>query len=114
MEAIGRVGKKSWTKEKVKGVLLSWHTYLLRKLPLRYFSTMYSCLAELQLTIGEAFIYIVWNNAYALTAMGYWLKSFNATPAPVPGMSYSIADINDCKANLDMITIEFPTPGLMS
>jgi ACS family pantothenate transporter-like MFS transporter len=30
MQAVGRVGKKPWTKAKVKKILLSWHTYLLR------------------------------------------------------------------------------------
>lgn len=31
MENIGRAGKKPWTKAKVKRILLSWHTYLLRE-----------------------------------------------------------------------------------
>lgn len=28
--------------------------------------------------------------------MGFWLKSFNAQPAPVPGVSYTVAQINLC------------------
>lgn len=31
MQNIGRAGKKPWTKAKAKGILLSWHTYLLRE-----------------------------------------------------------------------------------
>lgn len=31
MEAIGRAGKEPWTQVKVKRILLSWHTYLLRE-----------------------------------------------------------------------------------
>lgn len=30
MQAIGRAGKEHWTQAKVKRILLSWHTYLLR------------------------------------------------------------------------------------
>lgn len=29
--------------------------------------------------------------------MGYWLKSFNADPPPVPGKSYTVAQINNCE-----------------
>ncbi|KAJ5635812.1 allantoate permease, partial [Penicillium longicatenatum] len=76
MKAIGRAGKQPWTMAKVKRILSSWHTYLL---PL---------------------CYIVWNNGIAQLGMGYWLKSFNATPAPVPGTSYSVAQID----NLPLIT----------
>jgi len=31
--------------------------------------------------------------------MGYWLKSFNAKPAPVPGRHYSVPQINNCTPN---------------
>jgi MFS transporter, ACS family, pantothenate transporter len=30
MQAIGRAGKEPWTRAKLKRILLSWHTYLLR------------------------------------------------------------------------------------
>jgi hypothetical protein len=40
-------------------------------------------------------IYVLWNNAYPQQAMGYWLKSFNADPPPVPGTSYSVSQINN-------------------
>lgn len=32
MKAIGRAGKEKWTKAKLKSILLSWHTYFLRKI----------------------------------------------------------------------------------
>lgn len=35
--------------------------------------------------------------------MGYWLKSFNATPAPVPGTTFTVAQIND---------LPLPTTGI--
>ncbi|KAI7773138.1 hypothetical protein LA080_011748 [Diaporthe eres] len=79
MNAVGRAGKQPWTRAKVKKILCSWHTYLL---PL---------------------CYVVWNNGWAQPAMGYWLKSFNETPAPVPGKSFSVADIND---------LPLPTTGI--
>ncbi|KAJ4422594.1 hypothetical protein N0V82_002713 [Gnomoniopsis sp. IMI 355080] len=82
MKSIGRAAKKPWTKEKAKRIFLSWHTYLL---PL---------------------IYITWNNGYAQPAMGYWLKSFNASPPPVPGTSYTIAQIN----NLPIVTTAIFVP----
>ncbi|OQE24638.1 hypothetical protein PENSTE_c007G09645 [Penicillium steckii] len=71
MQAIGRAGKQPWSMEKVKRILLSWHTYLL---PL---------------------LYIVWNNGIPQPSMGYWLKSFNVDPPPVPGTSFSVAQINN-------------------
>jgi ACS family pantothenate transporter-like MFS transporter len=77
MKAIGRAGKESWSKAKVKRILSSWHTYLL---PL---------------------LYIVWNNGAPQPAMGYWLKSFNAKQQPVPGKTYTIEQIN----NLPNVTI---------
>lgn len=51
-----------------------------------------------------ALIYVVWNNGLMQAAMGYWLKSFNKTPAPVPGVSYTVAQINDCKASQTSLT----------
>ncbi|KAJ5383467.1 hypothetical protein N7517_001378 [Penicillium concentricum] len=80
MQNIGRAGKQPWTKAKVKGILLSWHTYLL---PL---------------------LYILWNNGLPQPAMGYWLKSFNANPAPVPGKTYTVAQINN---------LPLPTTGVL-
>ena len=32
--------------------------------------------------------------------MGYWLKSFNAKPPPVPGTTYTVPQINNCKFTL--------------
>jgi hypothetical protein len=42
-------------------------------------------------------IYVVWNNGGYQPAMGYWLKSFNSNPPPVPGVRFSIPDINNRK-----------------
>lgn len=33
--------------------------------------------------------------------MGYWLKSFNAHPAPLPGTTYTVAQINNCEFEFD-------------
>lgn len=71
MKAIGRAGKQPWTRAKVKRLLLSWHTYFL---PL---------------------LYVIWNNGLPQAAMGFWLKSFNKKPYPVPGKHFSIPEIND-------------------
>ncbi|KAJ6076553.1 hypothetical protein N7499_008534 [Penicillium canescens] len=79
MQLIGRAGKQPWTKAKMKRILLSWHTYLLPML------------------------YIVWNNGIPQAGMGYWLKSFNAHPAPVPGKSFSVPQINN---------LPLPTTGI--
>lgn len=35
--------------------------------------------------------------------MGYWLKSFNAKPAPVPGTTFTVVQIND---------LPLPTTGI--
>ncbi|KAH8698530.1 major facilitator superfamily domain-containing protein [Talaromyces proteolyticus] len=76
MQEIGRAGTESWTVAKAKRIFFSWHTYLL---PL---------------------LYIVWNNGYPQPGMGYWLKSFDSKPAPLPGTSFSIPQIN----NLPLLT----------
>jgi hypothetical protein len=39
-------------------------------------------------------LYVIWNNGGPQDAMGYWLKSFNKKPAPLPGVTFSISDIN--------------------
>ncbi|KAJ3456273.1 hypothetical protein MRS44_016296 [Fusarium solani] len=39
-------------------------------------------------------LYILWNNGNPQAAMGYWLKSFNAQPPPMPGKSFSVPEIN--------------------
>ncbi|KAL5390781.1 hypothetical protein PMIN02_006886 [Paraphaeosphaeria minitans] len=76
MKAVGRAGKQPWTRAKAKRVLLSWHTYFL---PL---------------------LYVIWNNGFPQAAMGFWLKSFNKKPSPVPGTHFSIPQIN----NLPLVT----------
>ncbi|KAH6972289.1 major facilitator superfamily domain-containing protein [Ilyonectria sp. MPI-CAGE-AT-0026] len=80
MRVIGRAGKEPWTKAKFKRILLSWHTYLL------------------------PILYVIWNNGYPQQAMGYWLKSFNVDPPPVPGKSFSVPQINN---------LPLPTEGIL-
>ncbi|KAF5986572.1 transporter [Fusarium coicis] len=40
-------------------------------------------------------LYILWNNGNPQAAMGYWLKSFNDQPPPVPGTSFTVPEINN-------------------
>ncbi|KIV93566.1 hypothetical protein PV10_04772 [Exophiala mesophila] len=70
MNAIGRAGKEPWTWPKFKRVFLSWHPYVLPML------------------------YVIWNNGGFQPAMGFWLKSFNKEPYPVPGTHFTIPQIN--------------------
>lgn len=87
MQEIGRAGKEPWTMAKAKRIFSSCHTYLLR---------MYASLAahalslspSLPLTFDIALLYIVWNNGWPQPGMGFWLKSFDKTPAPLPGTSF--------------------------
>ncbi|KAG4444328.1 hypothetical protein IFR05_000202 [Cadophora sp. M221] len=77
LKAVGRAGKQPWTRAKAKRIALSWHTYVLPML------------------------YVIWNNANAQPAMGFWLKSFNSkTNPPVPGVTFSVPEIN----NLPLVT----------
>ncbi|PVH99372.1 MFS general substrate transporter [Periconia macrospinosa] len=71
MKVIGRAGKEPWSRAKLKRLLSSWHTWML---PLSY---------------------VIWNNANYQPAMGFWLKSFNAKPYPVPGLHFSVPEINN-------------------
>lgn len=90
MQAIGRAGTEPWTRAKARRIFSSWHTYLLRK-------TLSNLIkAFIQLTILIALLYVVWNNGSTQIGMGYWLKSFNATPAPLPGTTYTVAQIDNC------------------
>ncbi|KAL2177338.1 major facilitator superfamily domain-containing protein [Thermothelomyces heterothallicus CBS 202.75] len=79
MAAINRAGKQQWSRAKLRRIFLSWHAYLLPML------------------------YILWNNAAMQDAMGYWLKSFNEDPPPVPGRHFSVAEINN---------LPLPTTGI--
>ncbi|KAL1410518.1 hypothetical protein Q8F55_004531 [Vanrija albida] len=68
---IGRKGKEPWTKNKIKKLFSTWHIYVL---PLQY---------------------VLWNNGGIQQPMGYYLKSFNKKPPPVPGRSYTVPQINN-------------------
>lgn len=39
-------------------------------------------------------LYVIWNNGSFQPAMGFWLKSFNKKPNPVPGTHFTIPEIN--------------------
>nr|XP_019013959.1 pantothenate transporter [Kwoniella pini CBS 10737]OCF52740.1 pantothenate transporter [Kwoniella pini CBS 10737] len=71
LTSIGRAGRSEWTKAKFKKLFSSWHTYVILGLMLK-----------------------IWNNGGGQQAMGYWLKSFNANPALVPGVHFSVPEIN--------------------
>lgn len=43
-------------------------------------------------------LYVIWNNGGYQPAMGYWLKSFNKEPYPVPGTHFTIPQINYCES----------------
>ena len=42
----------------------------------------------------------VWNNGVPQASMGYWLKSFNKKPPSVPGVSFSVPQINNRESGL--------------
>ncbi|CAH0047635.1 unnamed protein product [Clonostachys solani] len=71
MAAVGRAGRQPWSKAKILRIAKSWHTWTL------------------------PFVYVIWNNAGLQAPMGYWLKSFNANPPPVPGTSFTVPEINN-------------------
>jgi hypothetical protein len=74
-------------KKKIVNLLSTWHIYVLRE----------SEPAINKLTLKIALLYVFWNNSYPQPVMGFYLKSFNAKPAPVPGRHYSISQINQCE-----------------
>ncbi|KAJ7243446.1 major facilitator superfamily domain-containing protein [Mycena rebaudengoi] len=69
MKAIGRKESESWSKAKVRRILTNWHLWIL---PIEY---------------------VLWNNGSVQSPMQFWLKSFNIKPFPVPGISYSVSQI---------------------
>ncbi|OWZ68204.1 hypothetical protein AYX14_05536 [Cryptococcus neoformans] len=68
--SFGRVGKKAWTRTKLKSLLFSWHTYFL------------------------PILYVIWNNQYPQAPIGYFLKSFNDPPYPGGDRRFSVGQIN--------------------
>ncbi|KAJ5907558.1 hypothetical protein N7495_000240 [Penicillium taxi] len=70
LRRVKRKGAGKWTLMKIKGLATSWITYVM---PL---------------------MYCFFLNGEIVQPMGYWLKSFNATPAPVPGVSFTVPQIN--------------------
>jgi ACS family pantothenate transporter-like MFS transporter len=43
-------------------------------------------------------LYVIWNNGSPQPAMGYWLKSFDKKPYPVPGTTFTVPQINNRKS----------------
>ncbi|KZT51659.1 MFS general substrate transporter [Calocera cornea HHB12733] len=70
MKKIGRNGAEPWSWPKLRRFLTSWHFWILPML------------------------YVIWNNSGIQNPMGYWLKSFNSNPPPVPGWSFTVSQIN--------------------
>ncbi|WOO79065.1 Pantothenate transporter liz1 [Vanrija pseudolonga] len=71
LKRIGRAGRRPWTRARIKELFSTWHIYIL---PLQY---------------------VIWNNGGIQQPMGYYLKSFNKKPAPVPGRHYTVPQINN-------------------
>ncbi|KAJ6461022.1 major facilitator superfamily domain-containing protein [Mycena sanguinolenta] len=69
MKAIGRKEREPWSKAKLRRIFKGWYIYIL---PIEY---------------------VLWNNGPAQSPMQYWLKSFNIKPYPVPGISYTVSQI---------------------
>lgn len=38
---------------------------------------------------------LVWNNGWPQAGMGFWLKSFDKKPAPLPGTFFTVPQINN-------------------
>jgi MFS family permease len=71
LNQIGTKGRTPWSWAKVRRLFSTWHIYVL------------------------PFLYVIWNNGYPQNPMGYYLKSFNKKPYPVPGRHYTVAQINN-------------------
>jgi ACS family pantothenate transporter-like MFS transporter len=82
----GKGGREDWSKAKVKRLFSSWHIYVLR-----------AC-NVITPADNLALLYVIWNNGIIQSPMSYWQKSFNEEPAPVPGVSYSVSEINQRKS----------------
>lgn len=85
LERAGKKGRTKWTIAKFKRIVRSWHFWVLRQsLPPEW---------PISLSI-TALLYVIWNNAGVQNPMGYWLKSFNKKPHPLPGTTYTVSQIN--------------------
>jgi hypothetical protein len=82
----GKKGAEQWSKAKFKRIFGSWHAFVLREFGLLFI---------MNLSLIIAILYVIWNNGIVQSPMGYWLKSFNTAPYPVPDVRYSVAQINN-------------------
>ncbi|KAK0498033.1 allantoate permease [Armillaria luteobubalina] len=69
MRALGRKETEPWSREKLRRIFSSWYIYIL---PIEY---------------------VLWLNGAITIPTQYWLKSFNTSPPPVPGKSFSVTQI---------------------
>ncbi|KAL1407393.1 hypothetical protein Q8F55_006825 [Vanrija albida] len=86
MRRVGRTGKKPWTRGRLRALFTSWHIYVL------------------------PFVYVFWNNGGIHSALPYWMKTFNNDPPPVPGVSFTIPQIN----TLPLVATGFTIVGGLS
>ncbi|KAK0190018.1 major facilitator superfamily domain-containing protein [Armillaria mellea] len=69
MRALGRKETEPWTREKLRRIFSSWYIWIL------------------------PIVYVLWFNGTVPIPAQYWLKSFNTSPPPVPGKSFSVAQV---------------------
>ncbi|KAK0449049.1 major facilitator superfamily domain-containing protein [Desarmillaria tabescens] len=69
LRAIGRKETEPWSREKLRRIFSSWYIWVL---PIEY---------------------VLLVNGGVQSPMQYWMKSFNTTPPPVPGMRFSVTQI---------------------
>jgi MFS family permease len=106
LERVGRKGATPWSWRKIRGILLSWHTYFLR-----------TCLDHPRVNptlILAALLYVIWNNGYPQNPIGYWLKSFNPTatsPGPVPGTTFTVSQINTRRSTHSLSMVLYAEPA---
>lgn len=70
MQSVGRKEAQPWTRDKLRRLFSSWQVYVLPVL------------------------YTLWNQSNVQSPFRYWLKSLSADPPPVPGLRFSITQIN--------------------
>lgn len=88
MKAVGRKGTEPWTKAKVCSHFSYTSSTSIADAFLqlkRILSTWYIWILPIE--------YVLWNNGSAQSPMQYWLKAFNPTPAPVPGVHWTTPQI---------------------
>ncbi|KAK4699017.1 MFS transporter, ACS family, pantothenate transporter, partial [Phenoliferia sp. Uapishka_3] len=92
MKAAGRAEAEPWSKAKAKRIFSSWHIYVF---PLLYVIWVRSVFSRFSHYSTPTHLFVAsQNNSFIQAPMGYWLKSFNKVPHPVPGKTYTVEQIN--------------------